>query len=132
MPNHDNERFEAYLKRFRPVPASPLRFDRTRGLRRRLLVAFAAVLAVFTVAGVLILQNQRRRVIVPFNVVTSKEVEHVGAGRPLTIWSANELLAHASSYSEALDGLASGPRSIQLPGNTESALRVLGKEDFKP
>jgi hypothetical protein len=58
----------------------------------------------------------------------------VGKGReiprPLTIKSANKLLADAPSVKSALDGLASRHSAGQLPDGRQSALAVLGEEDF--
>jgi hypothetical protein len=58
-------------------------------------------------------------------------VEQVKDLRPLTLGSANELLAHAPSFRAATDRLAFQSQAIPLSKGTQSALAVLSKENIK-
>ena len=136
MLNLDDQQFEARLKEFRPLAAEPLPVERSIPARRGkfVLVACAAAIVLAVVAAVIARQrtNQFTTIQRKVQVVDVKvKVVDVVEAHPLTIRSANELLASAPSVKSALDELALRSRPKQLPRGTQSALAVLGKEDFK-
>ena len=133
MLNRDEEQFEARLREFRPLAAEPLPMERNvRARRRRFVLAACAAAAVVALVVVLFkISYERDLAPAPQRVVKQTAPEPSASGRPLTIRSANELLARAPSIKSAIDELALQGRARQLPRGTQSALAVLGKEDFK-
>jgi hypothetical protein len=134
MLNNDDQQFEARLREFRPLAADPLPLEQNLPARRRKLVlaACAAAVVLVIVAAVIVRQraNQSNAIQQKVRVVDVKVVNVVEV-HPLTIRSANVLLARAASVKSALDELAFHSRRKQLPRGTQSALAVLGEEDFK-
>ncbi len=133
MPDLDDDQFEKYLKKFRPLvpeslPAGELRPARHRA--RPLLLTAAAV----GMAAIVILGVARLRVI---SRPGSTEPEHSawverrGPAHPLTLRDANALLATAPSYKSAMDELVLPRRRSTAPNETQSALTVLAKERIK-
>src|SRR5690348_18497535 len=94
-------------------------------------VAGVMVMELLAVAIVRLLANQFLVAHRQVKAVDALKAMSPAGGRPLTIRSANELLARAPSVKSALDELAFHGRRNQLPCGTQSALAVLGKEDFK-
>ncbi|HEV2246216.1 MAG TPA: hypothetical protein VGW37_06155 [Terriglobia bacterium] len=143
MRDHDDEQFEVRLKEFRPLPAERLPMERSVPAKRRkfvLAVCAAAAVVIAVVAAVIAHQRasqspaiHRKPKVVDVKMKAVDVVKAIppAGGRPLTIRSANELLARAPSVKSALDELAFHGRRKQLPRGTQSALAVLGKEDFK-
>ena len=133
MLNREEEQLEARLKEFRPLDAEPLPVEQNIRARRRKFVLAACAAAAFVVVVVLLLKIPfgRDQATAPQHNVKQTAAEALANGRPLTIRSANELLARAPSVKSALDELAFSSRRKQLPRGTQSALAVLGKEDFK-
>ena len=127
MLNHSDEDFEAYLKRFRPVPAEPL--PRARRDPWRVLAACAAAAILLVVSWLAKHHHQRTAPVVQ---VVSKSLgpEQIEGGFPLTLARANEMLVRSASFQAALDGLAFQHQSVHLPRGMRSALETLGKEDF--
>jgi hypothetical protein len=129
MLNNDDQQFEARLREFRPLATDPLPVKRNLPARRRkfVLAACAAAIVMLIVAAVIARQRANQS-----NAIQQKvRVVDVVETHPLTIRSANELLARAPSVKSALDELAFHSRRKQLPRGTQSALAVLGEEDFK-
>jgi hypothetical protein len=136
-PDFDSERddrFEAYLKQFRPLAIEPLQIETSRRTARRSfrLAAWAtAAAAVILVALVLAMH--------PHSVRTESRVgegdlargERSAESQPLTIGSANTLLTHAPSVKAALDLVPFHPPSTRLPKGKRSALAVLSEENDK-
>ena len=133
MLNPEEKQFETRLRQFRPLDAEPLPVVRAvSSKRRRFVLATCAVAAIAIVVVVLLKISYERQVATaPQHAVKQAAVEAPANSRPLTIWSANELLAGAPSVKSALDELAFHSRPKQLPPGKQSALAVLGKEDFK-
>lgn len=128
MPDSDDERFETYLKQFRPLlpdalPAKGIGPDR----RRRLVFTICAVGSVIAmvILGVATLRVRNQRITGESDQsVTVNGVEPT----PLTMRSANALLANAPSYKAAMNELAFPVESSTIPKDKQSALAVLGKE----
>ena len=132
MLNLEEEQFEARLKEFRPLHAEPLPVERAVPARRRRFVLAACAAAAMAIVVVLLLKIPygRDQATAPQRAVKQTTAEAPAYGQPLTIRSANELLADAPSVKSALDELAFRSRQKQLPRGAQSALAVLGKEDF--
>ena len=131
MPDSDDERFETYLKQFRPLvpdalPAQGIRLDP----RRHLVLTLCAVGSVMAmvILGVAALRVLNHRVTGESDQsATVKRVEQT----PLTMRRANALLATAPSYKAVMNELAFPVKSPTVPKDKQSALAVLGKEKIK-
>jgi len=131
VPNPDDERFEIYLKRFRPVMSDTLLVNEIRRVpRRNFVLAIWAVGAVAMVLlGVASLWILNHRIVVDSN--RSGSVKWLAPTPPLTMHDANALLAKAPSYQALMNELALRPNSSTLSKNKQSAFAVLGREKIK-
>jgi hypothetical protein len=132
VPIPKDERFEQYLKKFRPLAPAPLPVtERIRKSRAWLVPAWATVAAV---AAVLLLLHPRpKSVPLPDDTKTVVRVESLHP-QLLTIAAANALLARVPSVKAAVDGVAAQAFQSQcIPSSPgmQSALAVLSKEKIK-
>lgn len=121
----DDERFESYLKQFRPTQAAPLSIEASSRTKLRPFVFIAAAAAVLIIAIGAAFWYQHRRITPP----EARQAEPASAR--VTLGQAQAELAQGSSFDEALDRLerASKPQPNPKPENhTQSALQVLGRE----
>lgn len=123
IPN-DDERFESYLKQFRPVEAEPLPRENPRRakLRSFAFLAAAAVLLILVTGAAVWYRHGR---------FTPPEEEALPV--KVTLGQAELALAQDSSFDEALDRLerASKPQRKSKPeSHVQSALQVLGREEL--
>lgn len=134
MPNLDDDRLEAYLKEFRPLPVAPLPLSVSaptpRKPRHLGITVWTLTAAAVLILGIFLLR-------IPAHHMTEVKGTSTAAPRPystqpLTIRAANELLIDSPSFKAALDSLASGPAARPIPKGKESALAVLSQEDLKP
>ncbi len=136
MPSPDDERFEAYLKRFRPLSPDPLPASEGARPSRHTLIFWAriavAALLLIVVLGTLELRNHFKQVSVS-NAAShgASTAEVVVVRPPLTLRSANALLAAAPSFKAAVDDLAFRTRTTPLPKGKQSAVAVLSKEKIR-
>lgn len=126
IPN--DEQFEHYLKQFRPVDPEPLPTGKYQHRTRRWLVFAAWTVAAATVLVVVVLITQRLSR--PHDTGTMV-AEKLLTNPPLTIGTANALLAQSPSIKATLNRMAFQPQSIQIPKDKHSALGVLSKENSK-
>jgi hypothetical protein len=133
MLNPEEQQLEARLREFRPLDAEPFPLEQAVPARRRRLVLWACAAAAIAIVIVVLLKfpYERNRATAPQHNEKQTAAEPPASVRPLTIRSANALLAAAPSVKSALDELAFHGRRKQLPRGTQSALAVLGEEDFK-
>lgn len=133
MPIPDVERFEAYLKRFRPIAAGPLPSVRHRRAAQRWFVfaGWAATTVAFLVMTMLVVRPHRERAPSTHTTQTLTAVDQVKNLPPLTLGRANELLAHAQSFRAVIDRLAFQSQALPLAKGTHSALAILSKENIK-
>jgi hypothetical protein len=131
VPNLDDERFEIYLKRFRPAMPDPLLVGESRPAPRRPFVF--ATWAVGAVAIVILGVASLRIFNHPIAVDSSRSgsVQGLGSTPPLTMRDANALLRKAPSYKALMNELALHPKSSTFSKNRQSAFAVLGKEKTK-
>jgi hypothetical protein len=131
VPDTDDERFETYLKQFRPLVPDALPVNEIRPEPRRHLVltiwAAGSVVAM-VILGVAALRVLNHRVTGESN--HSAQVKLL-APTPLTTRRADALLATAPSYKAVMNELAFPPKSSTVPKDKQSALAVLGKEKIK-
>jgi hypothetical protein len=131
VPNPDDERFEIYLKQFRPLlpdrlpgneinPAS----DRHFGLTIWVLGGVMAIVFL----GVVSLRILNHRATLNSN---QSAVKLLPPTPPLTVRSANALLAASPSYRAVMNELAFPIKSSPAAKDKQSALAVLGKEKIK-
>jgi hypothetical protein len=128
--NPDDKQFEAYLKTFRPLAAGPLQTNYGRGTRRTLSVAgFVLVAAtILLVIGLVIHSRHHQDRLAQ---TTERTPATQSTVLPLTIRSANAMLATSSSFKAAVDEMAFQPRPAPISKDKLSALAVLSKEKIK-
>jgi hypothetical protein len=133
VPTLDDERFEAYLKQFRPCVPDPLPAIEPRHRARRMfiLAAWAAAAAVVLVLGALTLHIRTNRARVAESIGNARTAEHLQDSQPLTMRSANALMAKAPSFKTMVDDMAFRSQSVPVPRGKRSAVAVLGKEKIK-
>jgi hypothetical protein len=132
VPIPDEERFEAYLKQFRPLVPEPLLTSRSRYRARGRFVLWAgaaAGLAVLVVAAALHIHTQRVRV--AETTYSPATTDPFTDRQPLTMRSANALIIKAPSFKALVDGMAFDSQTIPVPKGKLSAVAVLGKEKIK-
>jgi len=126
----DDERFEAYLKQFRPLVPDLLPVHQTQPAPRRhfgrtiRLAGWVAAMVMLAVAGLRMLNHQRAE-------SSPAAKAELLASTPLTVQRANVLLATAPSYKALMNELTFPPQSSPVPKNKQSALAVLSKEKIK-
>ena len=136
MPIRDDEQFEKYLRQFRPLEPEPLALvameARVRARRRPLkFVAWAAVAAAILAAVMLAVRIYQRPSWVPDAGQGGARIERQDSPRPLTIESANALLAGAPSFKEAVDNMAFQSSTTTISPGKRSALAALSKEETR-
>jgi hypothetical protein len=133
VPARDDHQFEHYLKQFRPLAPEPVPIvNRHRATRRTLVFAACAMAgAIILTVSVLIAQLRPKPLQQQGRPATLAGVEQLRNPQPLTISSANALLAQASSIKAALDQVAFHSQSIPLPKGKQSALAVLSQDNNK-
>jgi hypothetical protein len=127
----DDERFETYLKQFRPLMPDEFPVNQIKPAPRPHsdLVIWAVGAAVATaILGVVTVQVLNHRVTGESN--HSAKVTLL-APTPLTMRRADALLATAPSYKAVMNELAFPPKSSTVPKDKQSALAILGKEKIK-
>ncbi len=131
---NDDDKFESFLREFRPRRPRPLTINGLEPGRRRRFVhrAWAGAAAVIVVAAILffIAKHGQKQPGTPDTARNSAPVEFASP-EPLTIASANALLAQAPSVKAAVDQMAFSPQSAQVPEGKHSALAVLSEEKIK-
>ena len=131
MPLPDEERFETYLKQFRPLVPEPLP---TSGSRHRapgrfvLWAGAAAGVAVLVGAAALHIHAKRGRLAETNSPATT---DRFTDRQPLTMRSANALIVKEPSFKALIDGMAFRSETVQTPKGKLSAVAVLGKEKIK-
>ena len=132
MPISDYEQFEKYLRQFKPLAADPLPMGQRRPALARFWLYFVPAAAATAVLLVLLftLRGRTKPVIAPL-ARGSAGSQELATSQPLTLQQANELLAHAPSFSAALDNVAFQRQRRKLPQGSLSALAALSKEDIK-
>jgi hypothetical protein len=131
VPDHpDEERFETYLKQFRPLAPDELLVNEMSLVPHRhfgLTIRAAGVVAIviLAAAGLRILNHRRAQE--SYHTVAVE----LPASAPLTMRRANGLLATAPSYKAVMNELTFSLKSSPVPKDKQSALTVLGKEKIK-
>jgi hypothetical protein len=130
VPNLDDERFEKYLKQFRPLAPDRLPIEIRHAPRRHLALAIWAVGAMaIVIIGVASLWIVNHRITHQSSDAASVKLP---ARTPsLTMRDANDLLVKAPSYKAVMNELAFPPKSSTISNNKQSALAVLSKEKIK-
>jgi hypothetical protein len=126
-------RFEAYLKQFRPLAPAPLPLERPGRASRRsfALAASAAAAAAILVAALIVFHSHAGGPQVTPLTESLAGTEQLVDTPPLTIRSANALLATAPSFKAAVDEMAFSSKATPLPKDKHSALTELSKEKTK-
>ena len=126
--DHDDERFESYLRQFQPLApdALPSISVRMRPRRWRLMAAWsvAAAAMIAIVVGLLISKHPLRDGQMVHQVSTGEER---GPRQILTVASAAVLLTDSPSAQAALDQATFHPQLVEPPKGKQSALAVLSK-----
>lgn len=127
----DDDQFERYLRQFRPIIAEPLPVESRRRARWWVFALAATAALAVIVTAVLVIRFHRK----PAGSAISERsaaIEQLTSAQPLTLRSANDLLARAPSFESAMDSLAFQSNRIQVEPGRQSALETLAKEDMKP
>jgi len=93
--------------------------------------AWAAAAVAVLIAAVLTMRHRPEPAHLPGATEAPASAEQLANPQPLTIASANALLAQAPSVKAAVDQMAFKPQTVQLPKNKHSALAVLSQENIK-
>jgi hypothetical protein len=131
VPTPEDERFETYLKQFRPLlpDALPTSAPRRSWRRHWVFGIWSAGAAAVIILGVIGFR------VIPRHVAggpgNPQSVSVTSPMRPLTMRDANSLLATAPSYKSALDEMAFHPEHSIVPKDQQSAVAVLSKEKIK-
>jgi hypothetical protein len=129
VPTPDDERFETYLKQFRPLLPDALP---TSTPERSLGGNWVFGIWSAGAAAVIILGVIGFRAIFPTSKPENPPPTTVNSPiQPLTMRDANSLLASAPSYKSALDEMAFHPEHSIVPKDQQSAVAVLSKEKIK-
>jgi len=132
VPIRDDEQFEKYLKQFRPVMPEPLTVkEKVRTRPRPLVIAAWAAVAAILVIVMLSIRFYQRPSPVQEAVTGGTRVEPLNGPQPLTIASANALLAHAPSFKTAVESVAFRSGAEPVAEGKHSALALLSKEKIK-
>jgi hypothetical protein len=133
VPTLDDERFEAYLKQFRPLVPKPLPAvePSLRARRAVALGAWAAAAVAILVLGALTLHIRTNRARIAETAENVGNPERLQDSQPLTMRSANALMAKAPSFKAMVDGMLFRSQAVPLPKGKRSAVAVLGKEKIK-
>jgi hypothetical protein len=126
-------RFEAYLKQFRPLAPAPLPAERHGRATRRsfVLAAWAAAAAAVLAAALIVFHSHAGGPQVALPTENLAGTDQLINTPPLTIRSANALLATAPSFKAAVDEMAFSSKATPLPKDKHSALTELSKEKTK-
>lgn len=128
MQQNDHEKFEQFLRQFRPRAPEPLPIEKQeRASRRRFLFAASAAAAAVIVAAALTVFFRSNTADSTKNLA----VEHLPNLQTLTIGSANALLAQKPSVKAVVHEMAFKSQSTQPSKGMQSALAVLSKENIK-
>jgi hypothetical protein len=134
-PDFDDERdgrFEGYLKKFRPLAIESLPIERpSRVIRRRFVLMMVGAAAAVLLVAALLSHSRAGRTDKQEAVASAVGAERLANTRPLTMRSANALLATAPSFEAAVDEMAFPPQTSPLPKDQHSALAVLSEERIK-
>jgi hypothetical protein len=131
--NHSDDQFKEYLRQFHPVEPDPLPkgHQRVRGTVAQL--AWAAVIVMIGAISLTIFLRAHRTQSSSGVGPTKREVsaDRLVSSKPLTIRSADALLATAPSFEEAIDEMTAAPETVPLPKDKHSALAILSKGPTK-
>ncbi len=133
MSTFDDQQFEEYLKQFRPLAPELLQIGNHGRTNRRwaFFAAWAAATAVLIAAIIMVWPRSEQTYFVE-DTKSLAELEQLTNSQPLTIGSANVLLANAPSIKAAVNLVAFHPRTAPLPKGKQSALALLSKENTLP
>lgn len=126
----DDDSFEIYLKQFRPrAPEALPTTTRVRKTRRAL--ALAAWAAAIVLASALLSANWAPKLSRTSTAKGNWNALQKSMLQPLTICSANELLARAPSFKAAMNELVFASEEKTVP-KSQSVFELLSKEDVNP
>jgi hypothetical protein len=132
VPTLDDEQFERYLKQFRPLAPGPLPASSRQPASRRpfAFATWAMAGAAFVIVAILIFQLWPRPV-PQFDAAILTAAEQPANQQPLTLATANALLAKSPSVGAAFDQITFHSQSTQLAKGKQSALAVLSQDNNK-
>lgn len=138
MPNLSNEendeRFELYLKEFRPLPPAPLPLDvpvqTARKPRHLGITVWGLSLAAILIFVVFLFRPPVHHPMKSGGKSTVPREPY--STQPLTLRAANDLLLSSPSFKAAFDSLESNSGAPPIPKGKESALAVLRQENLHP
>ncbi|HWZ46551.1 MAG TPA: hypothetical protein VNW97_23965 [Candidatus Saccharimonadales bacterium] len=130
QPN-DDEKFENFLKQFRPRTPRRLPVEISeRANRRPFFLTWSAAAAAVLMGAVLLIHHQQTRIHSP-ETSPLTTVERPINPEPLTIRTANTLLLRTPTDRAALNGLAFRSPATHVSKGKHSALAVLSQENIE-
>jgi hypothetical protein len=96
-----------------------------------ILGAWAAAAVVVLVLGALTLHLHTNGTRVAGNNGIARSAQHLQGSQPLTMRSANALMAKAPSFKAMVDDMAFRSQAVPVPKGKRSAVAVLSKEKIK-
>ena len=131
----EDEKFEEYLRKFKPLAPAPLPvIEKWPQTHRGPVLGAWVVAAVTIVLAAVVMLHSRPGTDGTSGAKSAMLDAHPPKPRPLTIGTANASLAHAPSAKAAINELAAQvfqSQSIPPSKGMQSALAVLGKEKTK-
>jgi hypothetical protein len=124
----EDERFESYLRNFRPLPPSPPPRRRTRGKVRRFLISALSAAAGVLIAALLGFHFWARHRPSSATSEDRPKANSIPVAGPLTTERANAAIFRNSSVKAGLDQMTFPVRSNRLSAGEVSALEMLGEE----
>jgi hypothetical protein len=132
LPDETDEKFDRYLKQFRPLAPEPLPRKRQARMNNRRFVVAAGIAAAAALVVVSLTVHLRRNPIhSPVGAGPTDDARQAADSRSLTIGRANALLARSPSFKTAIDRIAFQSPAIQMQDDSHSALARLSKEKTK-
>jgi hypothetical protein len=133
MPNLDDERFEIYLKRFRPLALAALPTHSVAKLRRRITIVASLLATAAVLIPAVVMLHTRGNGVSPVSGRTNPSLAvRPAPWQPLTLGGANQLLVRSPSFAAALDSLEAEPEVSAISKGKESALAILSQENLNP
>jgi hypothetical protein len=134
VPSLDDDRLERYLKQFRPRIPEALPVEAERRISphvRKFAIWAAALVALVTAVGLEVHHGHKTIHSVSGNSSNPSSMGQISTVRGLTLRDADASLRQATSFKAAIDDMAWRHQRPSALDGQQSALAVLGKENFK-
>ena len=132
MQQDEDEKFENFLRQFRPRVPQPLRIEEhERVARRRFVFGLSVATSAAALLVAVFIGSRPSHTPTPNRTQTVSSIGLIAEPQPLTLGRANALLMQAPSISAALDSIAAESQNVHVQKGARSALATLAQADFK-